>query len=247
MMFHTTAFILEFLPVCLTGFFALGRFFGAAWALRWLVACSLFFYAWWNPEHLPLLVGSVVLNHAIARTLRHTNHPRAWLTAGVTLNLAILGWFKYADFLLHIVAPHAPALHITLPLAISFFTFQQIMFLADTAAGDRGTAGIRAPDQTGHGPAVHSLSWPGLSGPPIEAVLGGQPMPLGSACQRRPATSRPCTRHHTTFPLFSPTPPSSPSFPTSSPARSSGRRKSSRNSPPPISPARASRTSPTAC
>lgn len=131
MMFHTTAFILGFLPVCLTGFFLLGRFFMVKWTLCWLVACSLFFYAWWNPEHLPLLLGSVGLNYAIARVLSQTIRPRTWLTAGIVLNLAILGWFKYADFLLHIVAPQAPPLHITLPLAISFFTFQQIMFLVD--------------------------------------------------------------------------------------------------------------------
>jgi alginate O-acetyltransferase complex protein AlgI len=128
MMFHTTAFIVGFLPICLTGFFTLGRFFGTAWALRWLVASSLFFYAWWNPEHLPLLIGSVGLNHTIARKLWHADRPRAWLAAGITLNLAILGWFKYAGFLLHTVAPNAPAPDITLPLAISFFTFQQIMF-----------------------------------------------------------------------------------------------------------------------
>lgn len=133
MLFHTTAFILGFLPVCLAGFFTLGRFCGATWALRWLIASSLFFYAWWNPRHLPLLIGSVVLNHMIARKLRHTSKPRAWLAAGITLNLAFLGWFKYADFLLHIVAPNAPALNITLPLAISFFTFQQVMFLVDTS------------------------------------------------------------------------------------------------------------------
>jgi len=133
MLFHTTAFIIEFLPICLIGFFLLGRFFDAQWTLGWLVLCSLFFYAWWNPAHLPLLVGSVALNYAIARMLRRATRPRAWLTAGIVLNLALLGWFKYADFLLHIVDPHAPALHITLPLAISFFTFQQIMFLVDTA------------------------------------------------------------------------------------------------------------------
>ena len=133
MMFHTTSFILGFLPICVTGFFAFGRFYGTRWALRWLVTCSLFFYAWWNPEHLILLIGSVALNHTIARKIRHTSTPRAWLTAGIALNLALLGWFKYADFLLHIVAPNTPALHITLPLAISFFTFQQIMFLVDTA------------------------------------------------------------------------------------------------------------------
>jgi len=133
MMFHTIAFIMGFLPICVTGFFALGRFCSARWALRWLVACSLFFYAWWHPAHLPLLVASVVLNHTIARKLVHTNRRRAWLTVSIGLNLAILGWFKYADFLLHIVSPNAPALHVVLPLAISFFTFQQIMFLVDTS------------------------------------------------------------------------------------------------------------------
>jgi alginate O-acetyltransferase complex protein AlgI len=132
MMFHTIPFIFGFLPVCLIGFFALGRFGGVPWALRWIIACSLFFYAWWHPEHLPLLVGSVVLNHFIARKIRNGGKPRGWLMVGVAMNLAFLGWFKYADFLLHIVAPDAPALTIALPLAISFFTFQQIMFLVDT-------------------------------------------------------------------------------------------------------------------
>jgi alginate O-acetyltransferase complex protein AlgI len=135
MMFHTVAFILGFLPVCVAGFFLLGRFYGTSVALGWLVACNLFFYAWWNPAHVPLLAASVLGNYAIAWKLRHTEATRAWLAAGVVANLVLLGWFKYADFLLQIAAPSAPALHITLPLAISFFTFQQIMFLVDTARG----------------------------------------------------------------------------------------------------------------
>src|ERR1700712_3635737 len=167
MMFHTTAFVLGFLPVCMAGFFTLGRFCSAAWALRWLVACSLFFYAWWNPEHLPLLVGSVVLNHAIARKLRHTDRPRAWLTAGVALNLVILGWFKYADFVLHIVAPDAAALKITLPLAISFFTFQQIMFLVDSAAGTRQPAGPKREGTLGLAAVDEPKSWVAGPLPPL--------------------------------------------------------------------------------
>jgi alginate O-acetyltransferase complex protein AlgI len=135
MLFHTVAFILGFLPVCVAGFFLFGRFFSNTMALCWLVACNLFFYAWWNPAYVPLLAASVLGNYAIAWQLRHTSSLRPWLAAGVAANLALLGWFKYADFLLHIVAPTAPALHITLPLAISFFTFQQIMFLVDTAHG----------------------------------------------------------------------------------------------------------------
>jgi alginate O-acetyltransferase complex protein AlgI len=134
-MFHTAAFILGFLPICLGGFFAIGRFYGTAGSLRWLVTCSMFFYAWWNPIHMPLLAASVVGNYAIARILRRPNAPRAWLHVGIVANLAVLGWFKYADFLLHSILPAAPAFNMTLPLAISFFTFQQIMFLVDTARG----------------------------------------------------------------------------------------------------------------
>ena len=138
MLFHTTAFIFGFLPVCLAGFFLAGGYGGGPWALRWMVAASLFFYAWWSPAYLPLLVGSVLANHAIARKSRCSRSPRIWLAAGIALNLLLLGWFKYADFLLHIVAPDAAKLVITLPLAISFFTFQQIMFQVDAArAGTR--------------------------------------------------------------------------------------------------------------
>ncbi|WP_254073251.1 MBOAT family protein [Acidisphaera sp. S103] len=174
MLFHTTAFIFGFLPVCLVGFFTLGRFFKAKWALCWLVACSLFFYAWWNPEHLPLLAGSVGLNYAIARMVRRTHAHRAWLATGVALNLAILGWFKYADFLLHIVAPHVPALHITLPLAISFFTFQQIMFLVDTSRGHARRAQVLGRTQCAScvkGPP------PALSDTDLGAGVDGGPSP----------------------------------------------------------------------
>jgi alginate O-acetyltransferase complex protein AlgI len=146
MMFHTIAFILVFLPICLSGFFLLGRFFGTSWVLSWLVACSLFFYAWWNPEHLPLLLGSVLLNYTIAWKMRHTRRHRMWLITGVGLNLVILGWFKYADFIRNIIVPYSHPLTIALPLAISFFTFQQIMFLVDTS---RASLPMRAGNALG--------------------------------------------------------------------------------------------------
>ncbi|HVZ10325.1 MBOAT family O-acyltransferase [Rhodopila sp.] len=148
MLFHSTAFILGFLPVCLAGSFALGHWIGERTALAWLVLCSLVFYGWWNPAHLPLLCGSVLVNFALAWRIRRARRPRPWLVAGVTLNLGLLGWFKYADFFLHAVAPGAPALHVALPLAISFFTFQQIMFLADTHAA---AAGHQDPEHPGAG------------------------------------------------------------------------------------------------
>src|ERR1700753_4225540 len=116
MLFHSTTFILGFLPVCLIGFFLIGRYGGGVWALRWVIGASLVFYAWWNPLHLPLLLGSILANHWIAGRVRQSRSPRCWLATGIVLNLAVLGWFKYANFLLHIAAPHAASLSIALPL-----------------------------------------------------------------------------------------------------------------------------------
>jgi len=137
MLFHSRAFIFAFLPVCLGGFYLLARLAGSVWALRWLVAASLFFYGWWDPRFIPLLIASVFANHLIARQIRAFRRAgsdsiaKRCFIAGIALDLGILGWFKYADFFLHTIAPSQPGLNLTLPLAISFFTFQQIMFLAD--------------------------------------------------------------------------------------------------------------------
>ena len=133
MMFHSIAFILGFMPVCIGGFFAAGRLAGGAWPLRWLIAANLVFYAWWDPAQTPILIASVAGNYAIGCKLGRGGATRPWLTAGVLANLLLLGWFKYANFFLHIVLPDAGAVTVALPLGISFFTFQQIMFLVDSA------------------------------------------------------------------------------------------------------------------
>jgi D-alanyl-lipoteichoic acid acyltransferase DltB (MBOAT superfamily) len=143
MLFHSQAFILGFLPACLTGAWLLARIAGRVLTLAWILIASLFFYGWWNPNYVALLLGSIAVNFALGQHLlrlanagRHRT-ARHWLAAGVAGNLALLGWFKYADFLLHLAAPHATPLGVTLPLAISFFTFQQIMFLVDSARQQR--------------------------------------------------------------------------------------------------------------
>ena len=132
MLFNSPEFVLGFLPVALAGFFLAGRFGGPHWALRWLVAASLFFYGWWNAQFVVLLAGSILVNYAFGqRILRLTRAgrerpARRWLIAGVCANLALLGWFKYANFLIHgMLRLDAPEFSIFLPLAISFFTFQQ--------------------------------------------------------------------------------------------------------------------------
>jgi len=92
------------------------------------------FYGWWDWRYLPLVLGSIGVNFAIALALQR-RPSRPLLTAGIALNLGLLGVFKYADFFLANAARlsgGAPQmLHIVLPLGISFFTFTQIAYLVD--------------------------------------------------------------------------------------------------------------------
>ena len=138
MLFNSFEFIAVFLP-CVFGGYALANRWGRReLGLGWLVAASLFFYGWWNPLYVPLLVGSMLANYALGRGLARPSAGRGWLTVGVAGNLTLLGWFKYADFLAHnlmsLGLPVQPP-GIVLPLAISFFTFQQIAYLVDARRG----------------------------------------------------------------------------------------------------------------
>jgi alginate O-acetyltransferase complex protein AlgI len=149
MLFNSPEFVLGFLPVALVGFFLAGRVGGTHWALRWLVVASLFFYGWLNPKFVLLLAGSILANYGcgqqiLSLTRSGRERPaRRWLIGGVAANLALLGWFKYANFMIQgVLQLHTPELDIFLPLAISFFTFQQIMFLTESRSGGRVDAGL---------------------------------------------------------------------------------------------------------
>jgi D-alanyl-lipoteichoic acid acyltransferase DltB (MBOAT superfamily) len=149
MLFSSPEFVLGFLPVALAGFFLVGRVAGPRWALGWLIGASLFFYGWWNPRFVLLLAASILGNYCLGQrvlSLSRTGAGRAarrWLIAGVVANLTLLGWFKYANFLVHdVLRLNAPELTIFLPLAISFFTFQQIMFLVESFRGERPDSGL---------------------------------------------------------------------------------------------------------
>lgn len=144
MLFNSYEFIFLFLPLTLAGFFWVGRL-GHEAAIAWLVAASLFFYGWWNPVYVWLIIGSMIGNFLVGRRLGHHHSrgrcgwARIWLIIGVTANLGLLGWYKYAAFVVGTVNQLAGTewyLHaIVLPLAISFFTFQQIAYLADAYQG----------------------------------------------------------------------------------------------------------------
>lgn len=141
MLFNSYSFLLAYLPLTLLGFFLLGRF-GKQAGATWLAACSLFFYAWWDYRYLALLLGSICANYLAGGYIaRRSGTPegRRVLTLAVIVNLALLAYYKYADFFLSsanaLLGTDWPILGIILPIGISFFTFTQIAFLADAYAG----------------------------------------------------------------------------------------------------------------
>lgn len=151
MLFNSPEFLFAFLPLTLLVFFALGRISGnKTWPMLWLVLASLFFYAWWDAHNLLLLGFSLAFNYTLSQWLigRTTagKPSKAGMWLGVAVNLGLLGWFKYANFIAHnlgaAVGESWSLGQIVLPLAISFFTFQQISYLVD---GYRGQVARCAP------------------------------------------------------------------------------------------------------
>jgi len=133
LLFNSRIFVFCFLPATLAGFWVCARLAGSRAARLWLVAASLVFYGWWRPAFLPLLAGSILANFCLGRRL-HGPHGKAWLVWGLAFNLALLAYFKYRGFFAALAG--FPAVSLVLPLGISFFTFQQIMFLVDKYRGE---------------------------------------------------------------------------------------------------------------
>lgn len=139
MLFNSLQFLLGFLPTVLAGFILLSHFNRTRLAGLWLTCASLFFYGWWNPLYLPLLLGSMVFNYLLGGALLR-KPGRMLLAFGVAANVLLLGYFKYAGFLVdsadQLMGLEWAIPSIVLPLAISFFTFQQIAYLVDAHGGD---------------------------------------------------------------------------------------------------------------
>lgn len=143
MLFNSYTFIFGFLPIVLTGFYILGAR-QRDWALLWLTAASLMFYAWWRPVNVLLIAPSILINYGLARALERTGEARPAaarliLLAGIIFNLCFLGYFKYLNFLegtLNDAFGTGFVLRqLILPLGISFITFQKIAFLVDVHGG----------------------------------------------------------------------------------------------------------------
>jgi alginate O-acetyltransferase complex protein AlgI len=143
-LFSSFLFLFGFLPAALTLTYGVGR--SQLLAKITLTLLSLGFYAWWRPIQLPILLFSIVFNFFVGAFIQKNYEQSrklavsSWLAVGVTVDLAMLGWFKYANFgadnLSLLTGLNFSLPHIALPLAISFFTFQKIAYLIDSARGE---------------------------------------------------------------------------------------------------------------
>ena len=149
MLFNSYIFIFGFLPVTLLGFFWLARR-SHAYAAAWLALASLFFYGYWNPAYIGLLLGSIVCNYAFGlwmakaqlraqSQLGSGGRKKHILVFAIAANLSLLAYYKYANFFVSnvdaVLGTGWNVSNIILPLGISFFTFTQIAFLVDTYQG----------------------------------------------------------------------------------------------------------------
>jgi len=145
LLFNSHEFIFIFLPLSFFIYFFLLQKRLILGAKGFLVFASLFFYSWWNISYLPIILSSLLFNYIIGNSLNENLKKvqvpkKLLLLLGISINIALLGYFKYTDFMIDNVNlaldTSIPLLHLALPLAISFFTFQQIAYLVDSYRGE---------------------------------------------------------------------------------------------------------------
>ena len=142
MVFSSISFLFVFLPLLLVLYFLI-----PAKLRRWrngvLLAFSLFFYGYGGPKFLLLMLVSIAVNYTgglLAAEGR--GHRKLWTVLAVAVDLGLLGWFKYAGFVganLARVWTGLPVPEVTLPIGISFFTFQGLSYVLDVYRGDART------------------------------------------------------------------------------------------------------------
>ena len=139
MLFNSYIFILFFLPVALILYFGLNRWGRETAAKLVLIGMSLWFYAYFHISYLILIVGSILFNFICSKEIlnQQKKGPRkALLIFGILANLSVIFYFKYFNFFLEnmnvLFRTALPVKEILMPLGISFFTFQQVSYLADS-------------------------------------------------------------------------------------------------------------------
>ena len=144
MNFNSGAFLI-YLPVTVCVYWLLPHRFRK----YWLLAASWFFYMYWNPLLILLLITSTVIDYFCGRGMEANQEEpmkrKALLMVSICMNLGLLFFFKYWDFFGETVSQlftligisyHIPALHFILPIGISFYTFQTMSYSIDVYRGD---------------------------------------------------------------------------------------------------------------
>ena len=139
MVFSSVLFLFRFLPIFMICYFLVPR------KMKNLVLFlgSLVFYAWGEPVYIFLMLFSTISDYVWGRLIeeyRGKDHSRIFLLCSIVINLFILGFFKYADFLMQTVntvfGTSIPLLKLPLPIGISFYTFQTMSYVIDVYRGD---------------------------------------------------------------------------------------------------------------
>lgn len=140
MVFSNLFFLYVFLPLLMLAYFILKN---NAYRRGVLVAFSLLFYAWGEPVCVFLMIGLVAADYLFGRLIGSTrvqSRRKLWLTLAIVSNLGVLGFYKYLGFLTETVnavfSVTIPVVSVSMPIGISFFTFQTMSYVIDVYRED---------------------------------------------------------------------------------------------------------------
>ena len=137
MLFSSMTFVFMFLPiVCALYLLSSKRFHNPI-----LLAASIIFYAWGEPKFLAIMLLTILINYAGAIAVEKFNsHKKFWLISTIVVDLGLLIYFKYFNFIIdninNLFHAHINALDVIMPIGISFYTFQALSYVIDVFRGD---------------------------------------------------------------------------------------------------------------
>lgn len=140
MVFSSAVFLCIYLPLVLLGYYICPK----KWRNLFLLIVSLVFYAWGEPKYVLLMMFSILINYIFGRLMdkKRENRRRLklMLVLSVVIDLGLLGFFKYTDFIItNLNAAFSTGfdlLNVALPIGISFYTFQAMSYTIDVYRGD---------------------------------------------------------------------------------------------------------------
>ncbi len=143
MLFNSYIFIFIFFPLGIIIYYSIFKRCTKLFSNIFILLISLIFYGYWNPNYTLLFISSIVINYGFGNFIMRKNRidfqSKIALSFGVFFNLSILFYYKYSLFLFSninsLFSFSIPLKSIVLPLAVSFFTFQQIAYLVDAYSG----------------------------------------------------------------------------------------------------------------